>query len=109
MLEARGYRVTAAANGPEAVRAFEERASDVLVLITDIVMPGGMSGVDLARALLQKKPSLKVLYMSGYAGDLAAGDQQLREGVNFLQKPFTPETLLACVRRCIELRDSVHP
>jgi len=109
MLEAQGYRVTAAGSGPEAIRAFEERASDILVLLTDIVMPGGMSGVDLARALVHKKPSLKVLYMSGYAGDLTAGDEQLREGVNFLQKPFTPETLLACVRRCIELRPSVHP
>jgi DNA-binding NtrC family response regulator len=104
LLESHGYRVSAAGSGPEALKLFEEGAGDVALLLTDIVMPGGMSGVDLARALLVRSPALRVLYMSGYAGDLSVGDEPLREGVNFLQKPFTPELLLACVRRCLEAR-----
>jgi CheY-like chemotaxis protein len=102
LLVSHGYRVETAGSGPEALRLFEAQAGQIDLLLTDIVMPGGMSGVELGRVLLVRKPELKVLYMSGYAGELQVGDQPLREGLNFLQKPFTPELLLACVQRCLE-------
>jgi PAS domain S-box-containing protein len=102
LLVSHGYRVETAGSGPEALRLFEAQGGQIDLLLTDIVMPGGMSGVELGRALLVRKPELKVLYMSGYAGELQTGDQPLREGLNFLQKPFTPELLLSCVQRCLQ-------
>jgi DNA-binding response OmpR family regulator len=65
-------------------------------------MPGGVSGRELAERLRVTRPQLKVIYMSGYTGELAGRGLELSEGVNFLQKPFAPGPLLACVRNCLD-------
>jgi CheY-like chemotaxis protein len=97
-LEMRGYRVRVANTGAEALRLWEQGLDTFDLLMTDIVMPGGISGQKLAERLTAVRPALKVIYMSGYAGDVAGHILDLREGVNFLQKPFDPPGLLACVR-----------
>jgi PAS domain S-box-containing protein len=100
ILESHGYRVLAARDAEEASRlAGGQRTVDMLV--TDIVMPGA-SGRQLARRLLQERPRLKVLYVSGYLDGSAGAEGVLEPGANFLQKPFTPETLLRRVREALD-------
>jgi DNA-binding NtrC family response regulator len=64
------------------------------LLLADVIMPGGMNGPQLAKILISYWPELKVLYMSGYTNEMIAHYGVLEPGLNFLQKPFTPETLI---------------
>ncbi len=91
LLERLGYTVLVAANADDAFRAFEANAS-IDVLLTDVVMPGG-SGPELTRRLLEHRPALKVIYMSGYTEDAIIHHGVLNPGIAFLHKPFTSETL----------------
>ncbi len=65
-------------------------------------MPKGMSGLELAKQLLRDRPALKVNYASGYSTEFAGGKQKLREGVNFLQKPFVGQHLLKTIRENLD-------
>jgi two-component system cell cycle sensor histidine kinase/response regulator CckA len=67
-----------------------------------MVLPGGVSGPELARKLTAKKPSLKVIYTSGYGVDLDAQGPKLTPGVNFLQKPFNVDQLAKAVRNLLD-------
>jgi PAS domain S-box-containing protein len=98
LLEVRGYRVRVARTGVEALQMWEEGDDAFDLVMTDIIMPGGVSGRDLAERLIALRPGLKVIYMSGYAGEVAGRGVHLHEGINFLQKPFGPTSLLECVR-----------
>ena len=88
-----GYRVLEAVNGVEALETWKQRHDEIQLLLTDLVMPGGMTGMDLAGRLLQENPKLKVIYTSGYS---------LEEGVNFLTKPFAARKLAQVVRNCLD-------
>jgi len=92
VLTASGYRVLAAATGEEAMALAQSAQVDLL--LTDVVMPG-VSGPELADRITMKSPSLTVLYMSGYDSELVAA--KVAAGANFLQKPFTPKSLLTRV------------
>jgi PAS domain S-box-containing protein len=98
LLEARGYRVQSAATGVEALRIWDEQQGDFDLVVTDMVMPGGISGRELAESLGARRPGLKVVFLSGYAGDVVSPGMELRQGFNFLQKPFGAAILLDCVR-----------
>jgi CheY-like chemotaxis protein len=100
LLERQGYTVVLAANASEAVRVFGAHPS-IDVVLTDVVMPGG-SGPDLVRQLLSQRPSLHVIYMSGYTEDAITQHGVLRPGVAFLHKPFTSETLGQKVREVLD-------
>jgi len=100
ILESHGYRVLAARDAEEA-SALARREGTVDILVTDIVMPGA-SGRQLAGRLLADRPRLKVLYVSGYSDGTAGAEGGLDPGVNFLQKPFTTETLLRRVRETLD-------
>jgi two-component system, cell cycle sensor histidine kinase and response regulator CckA len=65
-------------------------------------MPQGTSGLELARHLRVDQPHLKVLFMSGYSTDIAGQEFQLRNGENFLQKPFATDKFLTTIRRCLD-------
>ena len=95
ILEAGGYRVRTAATAAEALAGFAPEEFDVL--LTDVVMPGGMSGRDLAQRLQESRAALPVLYMSGYSQDEIATRGVLEEGITIIEKPFAPEQLLAAV------------
>jgi FixJ family two-component response regulator len=71
-------------------------------LITDIIMPGGMNGHDLAEYLINFHPEMKVLYMSGYTDAIIGHRGLLGPGVTFLQKPFTPAVLIHKVRGILD-------
>jgi two-component system, cell cycle sensor histidine kinase and response regulator CckA len=72
------------------------------LLLTDIIMPEGVSGRELAERMRASQPGLKVIYMSGYTGEMAGRGLKLREGVNFLQKPFGSAKLAKTVRDCLD-------
>jgi two-component system, cell cycle sensor histidine kinase and response regulator CckA len=103
ILERRGYNVLEAASGQEAVRLFEQMAPQIDMLVTDVVMPE-MGGTELARRLRAMKPSLRVLFTSGYTADAIAHDGGLEDGTAFLEKPFTPEVLAQKVRDVLDDR-----
>jgi signal transduction histidine kinase len=89
LLERLGYKVLAASGAEAAMALFDAHVVDLL--LTDVVMPGA-SGLELARRLLERRPSLKVIYISGYTEDVVAHDA-LARGIGFLHKPFTSAEL----------------
>jgi two-component system, cell cycle sensor histidine kinase and response regulator CckA len=93
-----GYRVLESVSGVEAQKVWEQHRKEIDLLLTDMVMPGGMSGKDLAEKLLHENPKLKVIYTSGYSIEVASRDFPLEEGVNFLAKPFGAHKLAQTVR-----------
>lgn len=97
MLERHGYTVLSANTPGEAHRLARESASEIHLLITDVVMPE-MNGRDLAKKLLTFYPNLKRLFMSGYTANVIAHHGVLDEGVHFIQKPFSKKDLAAKVR-----------
>jgi len=102
LLELNGYRVLEAASGPEALQIWEGNGQSVELLVTDLVMPGGITGQRLARQLQTTRPNLKVVFMSGYSSEIAGRALELKSGENFLQKPFAPCQLLETVRRSLD-------
>src|SRR5438128_5165524 len=100
-LEARGYRVLEAADGPSALQLSARHLDGIDILVTDVVMPG-MSGRELAERLAPERPSMKVLYTSGYTDDAMVRQGVLSAGVAFLQKPFVPDTLARKVREVLD-------
>jgi two-component system, cell cycle sensor histidine kinase and response regulator CckA len=106
ILEANGYRVRALGSGVEALAWIERSTETFDLLLTDMAMPGGVSGRDLAAHVQSVRPAVRVLYASGFMDDAVIREARLEAGVSFLQKPFTPVTLLACVRACLDATSS---
>lgn len=99
-LEGQGYRVLAAASGPDALAQSESHAGPIHLLLTDVVMPG-MNGPALAEKLTNRRPATKVIYMSGYSGDAVERRGILAERCVFLQKPVSPAELAAKIREVL--------
>jgi len=97
-----GYRVIVAQDGVEALQLWREHQGNFDLVVTDLVMPRGLSGREMAEQLLADKPSLKVIYSTGYSVDLDRFAGSLREGVNFLPKPYPPDALASAVRRQLD-------
>ncbi len=104
ILEQHGYRVLEAPRADAALRIWDEQQGRIDLLLTDVVMPGGMSGPELAASLRERAPRLPVLFSSGYCAEMAGRDLVLRPGQTFLQKPATHQELLAMVRRALDDR-----
>jgi CheY-like chemotaxis protein len=102
MLERRGYQVVVASNGIEAVDIWQRIGQSVSLIITDLVMPGGMSGHELARRVQVVQPNVKTIFISGYSAETAGKELQLCAGENFIQKPFGADQLLETVRRSLD-------
>ncbi|MBM3845028.1 MAG: response regulator [Verrucomicrobia bacterium] len=103
VLKKHGYRVMVAENGVDALRVWTESGGRIDLLLTDMVMPGGISGLDLSERLRGFKQDLRVVYMSGYSTDfMDNGAEGVQEGVNFLQKPYKPDQLVRVVRQVLD-------
>ncbi len=102
VLVQQGYKVFEAVNGVEAVKIWELHQDEIALLLTDLVMPAGLSGMDVAKRLRQDRPSLKIIFVSGYSADLAGKPLDLKLGENFLQKPFDAHVLLAVIRQNLD-------
>jgi len=101
LLERLGYVVVVAANATQALEVFDQNPSIALVL-TDVVMPG-LSGPDLTKQLLERRPWLKVVYMSGYTDEAIVQHGVLQPGIAFLHKPFTANALGRKVREALDV------
>jgi two-component system cell cycle sensor histidine kinase/response regulator CckA len=101
-LEQGGYTVLEAANGLDALGLWGKHQSTIGLLLTDLAMPGGILGHELAVHLRNEYPALKIVFISGYSPDFAGAKSELRPGENFLQKPFSADQLLGIVRRSLD-------
>jgi two-component system cell cycle sensor histidine kinase/response regulator CckA len=102
-LVSHGYAVVQAASGAEALTKWPDHGCNIRLLVTDMIMPGGVSGPMLAQRLMRNSPELRVIYTSGYAPDPGAGGNHhtLVENLNFMPKPFTQERLVQTVRNAL--------
>jgi two-component system cell cycle sensor histidine kinase/response regulator CckA len=107
ILERYGYRIITAPNGMAALKVWRERRNEIDLLVTDVRMPEGISGHELADRLVSDKPSLKVVYVSGYSAD-THGSHHLEILPNFVTKPFTPPGLALTVRKALDSQISAH-
>ncbi len=103
-----GYRVLEAATGTEALKVWGNFKDQIDLLLTDIVMPDGMSGRDLAAKVQAERPELKAIFTSGYSADIVGKDFIIQEGLNFLQKPYIPRKLICAVRKCLDEKPANH-
>ena len=106
VLEKRGYKILQAGSGAEAVEVWRHHKDDIALVLTDLIMPGAMNGRELAEALWMDRPKLKVIFSSGYSADIVGKDFKLESEMNFLQKPYPPQTLALTVRRCLDEKQS---
>jgi CheY-like chemotaxis protein len=99
LLRRAGYTVIDHADGRSALKAFEQKRNEIDILVTDMMMPG-IGGRELARRIRQSRHDMPIVFMSGYTDD-----EELRAGLDarsaFIEKPFTPELLLAKVREAL--------
>jgi PAS domain S-box-containing protein len=101
MIEDMGYDVIIASSGAEGLQAIEDRPEIDLVL-SDVIMAGGMNGPEMAQRALSVRPELKVLFMSGYApGSLRQMQQELPNAIDLVNKPFTRNDLTEKVRAAL--------
>ena len=102
LLQRCGYTVLTAASGVAALDIWKEHKDQVQLLLTDMIMPGGMTGRELAENLRAENPLLKVIYTSGYSTDILEKASTLVDGFNFLQKPYQSQKLAQTVRACLD-------
>jgi CheY-like chemotaxis protein len=99
-----GYKVVEANSAREALDIVERSDERIRLMVADVVMPG-MDGPELARRLIARRPGLPVLFMSGYTDDEIVRRGLLDAGQPFLQKPFSPESLVEQVTRLLQRPD----
>jgi PAS domain S-box-containing protein len=100
ILRGAGYQVFAAADGPQALEVWRQQGRQIDLLLTDMVMPNGMTGRELAERILAERPSLPVIFASGYSIDLADPSFCESERMRFLPKPYQTQQLIAIVQKC---------
>ena len=101
ILKRLGYHVISAPDGPEALKLWPDLRGKIDLLFTDMMMPGGMTGRELAEQLERDQPGLPVIYSTGYSVDFTNPELNLVEGVNFLLKPYDATALTRAVRKAL--------
>jgi nitrogen-specific signal transduction histidine kinase/ActR/RegA family two-component response regulator len=101
-LKRHGYRVFVASDGQEAISLWGRHAGEIDLLFTDMRMPGGMSGFDVYERLKKSKPTLHVVFSSGYSEDISKLGLSENPMLVFLPKPYDVRTLADTVRRCLD-------
>ena len=100
ILERYGYRVLRARSGPDAIALVQRYPENIHLLLTDVILPQ-MNGRALADALQNARPGLRVLYTSGYTDEIVGKSGVLERAVAYLHKPYSPESLVASVRKAL--------
>jgi CheY-like chemotaxis protein len=102
ILEGCGYQILEASTGKEALEVWKQQTSRIDLLLTDMVMPEGISGVDLAERLQASQPHLRVVFTSGYAANEVNREMLAKTRARFLPKPYTRDELAQTVRECLD-------
>ena len=97
-----GYRVLQASTGKDALETWKWHSSRIRLLLTDMVLPDNLSGLELARRLRAENPALKVICASGYTREMLNRLSPAPDKVRFLQKPYQPKLLAQAVRECLD-------
>ena len=105
-LQREGYRITAAMDGPSALEAWATAQGQFDLLITDMVMPNGLSGAQLAERLRGQNPRLKAILISGYSPELLDADAEQLRSIRMLMKPFTHEKIIETMREVLDAPDA---
>lgn len=103
-----GFNVLTALDGHQALRLWQENSHKITLLFTDMVMPGGISGYELAQKILADQPDLPVIYSSGYSKDILSKNLIFEEGFNYLPKPYRPAELSAIISSVIARSPAPH-
>ena len=103
-----GYHLLEASSGKEALDVWRNCAGKIDLLLTDMVMPEGISGVVLAERLLAERPDLKIIFTSGYTSNEINTELLARSQARFLQKPYSHTTLARIVRNCLDRTGGNH-
>ena len=101
LLDMEGYTVLDAGSASAAFEIWEKNSDLIDLLLTDLTLPEGTTGVELAGKLHAKKPSLKVIFTSGHTADMVSKKYPLPSSASFLQKPFYPNALAQTVLRSL--------
>jgi nitrogen-specific signal transduction histidine kinase/ActR/RegA family two-component response regulator len=96
-----GYKVLEASGPAQAQALWREKSNDINLVLTDVVMRGGMSGVEMAKEFSAARPGLKVLYTSGYSAGRGGLDPEIWTHDNFIAKPYSPNRLVQTVQHCL--------
>jgi signal transduction histidine kinase/CheY-like chemotaxis protein len=107
ILQDSGYQILEAASGREALAVWQRHTGKIDLLLTDMVMPEGVSGVELAERLVTESPELKVIFMSGYTAEDVSAEMLQRTNASFIQKPYGHAELTKIVRECLDARSRV--
>ena len=102
ILQRFGYQIVEACSGVDALNLWTIHRDSVALLLTDLVMPGGVSGHQLAERLVADRSALRVVFMSGYSAEIAGRELNLGRGDCFIQKPFLPKQLLEIIRSALD-------
>ncbi|MEO7677682.1 MAG: ATP-binding protein, partial [Verrucomicrobiota bacterium] len=102
ILQKFGYTVMAADSGISALKLYKQNRDKINLLLTDMIMPDGMTGRELAEIVQFDNPEIKVIFTSGYNAEIVGKDFSLHEGLNFVQKPYHPKKLAKAVRDCLD-------
>ena len=101
-LRALGYRVLTAGDANEALRVWAEHGAEIDLLLSDMIMPGNKTGLQLAHELRARDPELRIVLMSGYSSEIIQAETLLEQGVHFLPKPFESQQLSETLRRALD-------
>jgi signal transduction histidine kinase/ActR/RegA family two-component response regulator len=101
-LRRNGYGVFEAIDAANALKLWDEYKNQIDLVFTDVIMPGGMNGRELAEKLWLERPKLKVIFSSGYGAEALGKDFKLDNNLNYLQKPYLPQTLTKAIRTCLD-------
>lgn len=97
-----GYKILQAESGLKALKLWRRNRGKIDLLLTDLIMPGRLNGLELAETLWAERPELKVIFTSGYGAEVVGKGLVLRRGVQYLQKPYGPQKLALTVRDCLD-------
>lgn len=97
-----GYKVLQAESGLKALKLWRRNRNKINLLLTDLIMPGRLNGLELAEQMWAERPDLKVIFTSGYGAEVVGKDLAVRRGVQYLQKPYGPQKLALTVRECLD-------
>ncbi len=102
VLENSGYHVLEASSGDEALTLWQQKKDTVDLVLTDMIMPGSLSGTQVAQMMRADNPSLQVIYSSGYSMDSMVDTTGDADPKSYLPKPYVPSTLIKAIKTRLE-------